>query len=1028
MRPRTQNPSRLLARIRSHNLTEYSDSELRAAAQHLQSRAVAGTADDLLPECYAIVAEAIDRRLGVWRLFESSATTDLGGKDAPFVAETISDVATQRRYRRTGDILLPADFYQAVRRQDSHNRLRFRPTDEQVLAGIHLYRGRVVQMDAGEGKTVAIAFAAALRAIVGRRVHVITANEYLADRDSALLEPVYRSLGLSSGALLGYMEAGERRHVYGRSIIYGAMRELGFDYLRDNLKSDTTEFVQQPFDVAIIDEADHALIDEAFTPIIISGNPVGSTRSAVRVNAAVEDMVAVQFAIARELAEGLDASNSQSDDHIRLLATLSLAEPDNPWLQQHYATHPRAMPRIRALADDEHDTLITGLCYAINPDKRYVTLTDRGREYLEHLLGPIFDIPAPESGDAPDRGQEAPGGRRGKRSPERRRAQRYRLPNQVSQALRAHLLLQRDVDYLVDDEGVVLIDPYTGRPKPDSIYQHGLQSAVEAREGVIVRPENETLAQISVSGLVSRYRSVAGITGTAAPAAGELRRKYGLQVALIPPAQTAKRVSQPPLVYRSRLDKLAAVVNQVAARHSTGQPVLVGTRTVEQSEDMGRLLAERGIPHQVLNAVTTHAEASIVRDAGGLGAVTVATHMAGRGTDILLEPDLDSRIAGRCAGEIQRLLTDESTDVGLADIVCPSSEQADVFHTELSNVGLFVVDRSHDGCVLSARAIGDAGVRQGRATLHVGLGLCVIGTEVHDSSRITLQLSGRSGRQGQFGMTMTLLSLEDRLVIQDAEAILKLAHCQAQDAAGRPCYTGPDVSRRIQQLQEAADHEGEAQRALIQDYAAELDRQTHLCHQRRQQLIDLSSDPAGVILLCHQVTQRVASRLSARHLSVYVDDDYPVRFSLLQAEVWQDFGADCSDLYGTDLAEMPEALTALLSVQLDRQASRVGVAAFPELARLLFLQIGGELWSGHIANLQDLLAVELLSSRSHKSAVAAYISRCLDAWGAFRVSVDDEFLPRLATMPLSLSNESAPAPVSASSETGRLLALRNLTP
>ena len=1028
MPSRAQNPTRLLAQIRSHDFTAQSDAELRHAVQELQPKAQAAKPDDLLTQCFAIVAEAVDRRLGVWRLFDDPSQPDFSGESVPLVLQSIADVVSQRRYRRPGDILLPAAFYQAARRQDSDHRLRFQATDEQILAGIHLYRGRVVQMDAGEGKTVAIAVAAALHALAGRRVHVITANEYLAERDASLLEAVYRSLGLTSGVLLGHMEAGERRHVYGSSIVYGAMRELGFDYLRDNLKATATECVQQPLDVAIADEADHALIDEAFTPLIISGNPMGGTRSAVRVNGAIADMIALQRIQILQMVNDSEKSNGEPKDQLSLLATLSLADPGNPALLRRGAAYPRLLRQARALAEDEHDALAAGLHYAIQPEKRYVTLTDQGRAYLEHRLGPIFDLAATEHGKTSNPVQQPPVRRQQGASAERPLARRYRLANQVSQALRAHLLLQRDVDYLVDDDSVVLIDPYTGRPKPDSIYQQGLQPAVEAREGVTVRPENETLAQISVSGLVSRYRGVAGITGTAASSAGEFRRKYGLEVAIVPPLHPPKRVNQPPLIYQTRQDKLAAVVDEVAIRHRTGQPVLVGTRTVEQSEELAHLLDERGIPHQVLNAVTTHAEAGIVHNAGTFGSVTVATHMAGRGTDILLEPGLDASIAKRTFDEVQRLLTSESTDVGLVDVTCPSQEQADVIYTKLCSTSTFTINRSADSCTLSVQPKGGTGGRTERTTLHVALGLCVIGTEVHDSSRITLQLNGRSGRQGQFGITKTFLSLEDRLVNLDAEVILKLTHCQAQDAAGRACYTGPDVSRRIQQLQDAADREGEAQRALMQDFAAELDRQTHLYHQRRQQVIALAADPDGITDLCHQATRRVVSRLYARHLGGGVDDDYAPRFARLQDELRQDFSADCSELYGTGLAEMPEALTALLAQRLARQAARAGNDVFPELARLLYLQVCSELWSGHLATLRDLLAVELLSSRNHKSAVAAYFRRCQDAWQTFWESADDEFLSRLTTMLLSVPDESATAPVVASTETERLLSQGGISP
>ena len=294
--------------------------------------------------------------------------------------------------------------YQAARRQDEQGILRFRATDEQILAGIHLFRGKVAQMAAGEGKTAAIAFPAALHAILGNPVHVVTSNDYLAERDAALLEPLYQSLGLSAGAVLAHMEDGERRHVYRRDIVYGAMRELGFDFLRDNLKSAPGERVQQRSGlsdtVAIVDEADHALIDEAFTPMIISGNPVGGTRSAVRVNGIVAEMTGLQRSLASELAGCLappdNAPRAKSGGQLPLLAELLLAEPDSPALLQHFAVHPRRMRQAWTLAEQDYDALTAGLYYAIHPGNRVVTLVEKGRDFLERRLGGFHDGGAPD--------------------------------------------------------------------------------------------------------------------------------------------------------------------------------------------------------------------------------------------------------------------------------------------------------------------------------------------------------------------------------------------------------------------------------------------------------------------------------------------------------------------------------------------------------------------------------------------------------------------------------------------------------
>ncbi len=1023
MRPRRTSPSTLLARVRDHDLAALSDAGLRKDFRRLAERSGDSADDDLLPECYAICSEAIDRRLGAWRLFDESPIVHVPGEDGA-IAAAVASVAEQRRYRRPGDILLPARFYETVRRSDTGGRLRFRPTDEQLLAAIHLFRGRVVQMVAGEGKTVAISISAALHAALGRSVHVITANDYLADRDWALLEPVYRSLGITSGSVPAHMEEAERRHVYGRQVVYGTMRELGFDYLRDHLKTGPGDRVQQPLDVAIVDEADHALVDESFTPLIISGNSLGSTRTATRVDAAVADLVRLQRELATEIGVQMEGGQIRSTDVVRLAATLLLADPESPALLRAFSAHPRLQRQARAMAEDEDAGLTDGLYYAVHPRRGQVTLTEQGREHLERQLGTVFGEGGPD--DVRVSGGQVPLSV----TAARRQARRYGLANQVSQALRAHLLLQRDVDYLVDGDSIVLIDAHTGRPKPDSIYQHGLQSAVEAREGVTVQPERESLAQISVAGFVGQYRQLAGITGTASTAAGEFRRKYGLDVSAVPPALPAKRVSRPPLVYETREDKLAAVVDEVQARHRTGQPVLVGTRTVEQSEELCRLLDERGIPHRVLNAVTTHAEAAVVREAGAFGAVTVATHMAGRGTDILLGPDLDRRVTRQSAAEISRLLESGFRDVA---VDCASPEQAELLAAELSGWTDRAVSRpsSGSGLSVSVRDLGVLSRSEGNevraladmvAGMDFALGLCVIGTEVHDSTRITLQLNGRSGRQGQFGLAQTFLSLEDRLVSLDAEAILKLTGSRRTDAAGRACYTGEAVSRRIQALQDAADLEGEAGRAYMQDYAAEFDRQTGIYHRRREELIGVgSADPGDMRRLTEGIVRRASTRLVAAHLGVDVDGDYALRFQRLRSELRRDYGVDCEALYGEDLSLLPGEIAALLSSRLEDRAREAGEERFAELARLLYLRVCSDLWPGHIAALRDSVAVELLGTHGHKSAVASHIRRCSDELSRFWEAVEEEFLSRLCTMPLATDQEPPPTTVTVSSETELLL-------
>ena len=724
-----------------------------------------------------------------------------------------------------------------------------------------------------------------------------------------------------------------------------------------------------------------------------------------------------------------EASNTKRGEQAQGLARLLLAEPDSPALQRHFADQPRSLRRAWVLAEDRDSELTAGLYYAVHPGSRFVTLTEKGRDFLEQRLGPFYD-----GGDSPSAlpQRDLPLMERRRRDGRVSRSQsrRYGLGNQVLQSLRARLLLKRDVDYLVDGDGVALIDQHTGRPKPDNIYQHGLQAAVEAKEGVTVRPDSETLAWISASGFVGLYGQVSGITGTAVSAAGEFRRKYGLEVTVVPPVRTPMRANLPVRVFPSRKDKIAAVADEVADRHRMGQPVLAATRTVEQSEELSSELERRGTPHQLLNAVTTHAEARIVREAGRLGAVTVSTPLAGRGTDIVLEPGLNGRLAQRCIEEIHLLLAEEA---GAVDIGCPSPEQADVLHAEMERTGLFDIDDRPD---LGLRVKPRGGDGQGEVRrIEFALGLCVIGTEIYDSRRVEFQLRGRSGRQGEFGLAQTFLSLEDRPVSLDADRILKLSGCRGTDGAGRVCYTGPEVARRIERLQAAADREGEAQRSLMQDYAAEFDRQTNLYHQCRWQIMESTSIPD----LCRETARRVALRLAVQHLGLDADDHYPHRFQRLTEETRLDYGVDCSELYGTDLALMPEELSTLFIARMDSQASILSLDNPPipslsgggsepalslpkewgrlsRVARLLWLQVCGELWPTHIAGLRDSMASQLLNSLNHKSAVAQYIRRSNEAWREYWELVDAEFLSRLIAFPLSPPQDESPVEISRETE------------
>ena len=552
--------------VRNIDLSQASDSELRARAAELKRV----TPDDhTMSECFAIIDETIRRRIGAWQVFDQGfdgadigryrdPAHDLVGSDET-IAETLSFVAEESTSRYFADIDLPLEFYSAIRESSLADALRFEPTDEQIAAGRLMLDRTVVEMDAGEGKTVAAAFPAITQALSGHNVHVITANDYLALRDAELLAPAYEFLGLTVGTVLSHMSDAERRSAYRRDIVYGTLREVGFDYLRDNLRHSRADMVQGDLEVAIVDEADHALVDDGRTPLIISGKPGGSVRSVFRVKQAVAELIDEQKRLVSEIVDGLpDAIGKQNVDRY---AKLFLADPRNPTIVGAIASDERFLGRLRATIDTYSEDgieneLTNGLLYTTDYRRGLVALTVLGIAFVEVRLGPVFDaadLHAELVAIGDDRSEPLEERRRRQEAVSRRISRQYGIANQVHQMLRAYLLLTRDEDYIVADGKVVLIDDLTGRRKTDSKYQYGLQAALEAKEGVRVRPDPQTQAYLTVEGLVRQYGHVSGMTGTALEARETFRRSYGLDVARVEPAGPSRRVDRPPHVHATRL-------------------------------------------------------------------------------------------------------------------------------------------------------------------------------------------------------------------------------------------------------------------------------------------------------------------------------------------------------------------------------------------------------------------------------------------------------------------------------------------
>ena len=966
--------------VRGFHLTNVSDAELRARADDLRHGALD---DDALTECFAVIDETIRRRIGAWQAFDPEfehadidqyrdPTHDLVASDN-VIAETLAYVAEESASQYFADIDLPSEFYNAIEDSSLADVLRFEPTDEQIAAGRLMLDRTVVEMDAGEGKTVAAAFPAITQALSGRKVHVLTANDYLALRDAELLAPAYEFLGLTVGAALSHMSDAERRTAYRRDIVYGTLREIGFDYLRDNLRHSRGDMVQSGLEVAIVDEADHALVDDGRTPLIISGKPSGSVRSIFRVKQAVDGLIEEQERVVASLADSL--SDESATPRVERYAKVLLADPRNDAIVSAAARDPRLLGRARAVIDTYSEDgleneLTEGLLYTTDPRRGLVALTSSGSDYVEGRLGPVFDaadLHAELAAIESDRSVPLTERRRRQEAVSKRISRQYGIANQVHQMLRAYVLLARDEDYIVADGQVILIDDLTGRRKTDSKYQYGLQAALEAKEGVRVRPDPQTQAYLTVEGLVRQYGHVSGMTGTALEARETFRRSYGLDVARVEPASPSRRVDRPPRVHTTQGEKLEAIVEEVVYWNRIGRPVLVGTRTVEQSEEISRLLSEAQVVHNRLDAVRDEDEARIVREAGAFDAVTVSTNMAGRGTDILLDDDLDEKVTDRFVRILKERLDTE-----------PHSVRVDCGHPDVVEALAGRIGDLGSPFHVSETALFIEGI-DSEVTMEFGLGLHVIGTEMNEAARVDRQLRGRSGRQGQHGSSRFVLSLEDRPFVT---ASRRLSNSDVEDAG-----------RLVEQVQSSIERDAEALRIVSYDLARIIERQALNYYRARNAVLDDESFDET----CREMARDVVDRLVERLLRPSIMGDYSPRFDDLADTVRLDFGIDIEDLHGLGAESLSEEIFEAAITRFGDVQAALGARKYHRLVKTMALQVNDGLWTQHLDLVQDLIVNAQLSMAGHNSVVAELVFRAEDAYRKFMEQAADRFVSRLAT-------------------------------
>ena len=1048
-----------LREIRRLDFTSHSDSELRDTIELLAHGVQGGHSEDNLPTVFAVVNESISRRQGAWRFFDpadpataersllryhaladrvsktidfqraASKWVDIGSKCwesfdravAPvlvrhrlepaerILVRAILFVSQRSQAEYTANILLPACFYQALREADDDGALAFQVTDEQILAGILLYRGKIVEMNAGEGKTIAAVFPSVLHAVRGKSVHVITANDYLAGRDADWLAPVYESLGVSVSAVVDVMDEPERRFAYGKDVVYGALREFAFDFMRDNLKLSSSETVQQRLDVAIVDEADHALIDEANIPLIISGGDGVTPKITAKLRAAIEQLINQQRAAVSALEQELERTPSGSKDYFLVLARLYLADPDSTALRQVFSIRPKYAKRVlRVIAecrvDDEYDSLTSNLCYWTDDDGKTMCLTGKGLDLVESRLGALFDDQAlQEQLTSIQANQNLPLAFRRKEMDKLNRslARRQDQMHQVVRMLWGYVLLKKDLDYLVRDDRVVLIDKHTGRGRPDTRYHYGLQAALEIKEGLPVQPDHEVLGRISVRGFLSRYDDVSGMTGTAMASKSEFERAYGLEVIAVPPSHPVKRTDLEPRMYLSKQDKLQAIIDEVRFCHRMGRPVLIGAHSIDESETISQLLRREGIEHNLLNAANDLEEDRIIREAGLFGAVTVATDMAGRGTDIILKPGSDRRIADCYAALVSESLAE---GVGAVTLKCPGNDAAQILLSALDTGSLDYSVATTD-CADSTDVIVSANAGPADApavTLDFGLGLYVIGAGNSDNARVDHQLMGRSGRQGDFGVSRFFSSSEDRFLKfgPSGEGLTGTA----TDLAGRAYHEGEPLTRHLEKLQKDAERDAESRRARTEEYTRVLEAQSFAYYETRKEILRMVSFQP---FLRRLVAQK-AGQLAQKHFPASLVDDYDRQFAGLSEELELDYKVAASGLQGLDLSLLEDEIAILIDARLEKSRERFTGEEFEKLGELLYLQTGDELWRDHMSHVQSLILSTQLLGHNGRGDLAAYTLASFEAYDQLQARIIDIFLPKLAAFPNGPAKETQP--------------------
>ena len=829
--------------------------------------------------------------------------------DAQLAAKTV-EFKGRLDNGETLDGLLPEAF--ATVREAAVRVLGLRPYRVQLVGGVVLHQGRIAEMKTGEGKTLVATLPAYLNALTGKGVHIVTVNDYLAKRDSEWMGKIYRFLGLSVGLIIHGLDKAQRQAAYAADITYGTNNEMGFDYLRDNMSLYAGELVQRGHSFAIVDEVDSILIDEARTPLIISGMGEKSTQ--------MYDM---------------------AEMFVRSLKKLVIAETDE-----------KAEEDVNIDAD-----------YIVDEKARTATLTARGISKAEEYFH-VENLSDPENST---------------------------LNHHINQAIKAHGVMKRDIDYVIKDGQVIIVDEFTGRLMFGRRYSEGLHQAIEAKERVTVERESKTLATITFQNYFRLYNKLSGMTGTALTEEEEFGTIYKLDIIEIPTNRPLARKDDHDVVYKTEAAKYRAVIEQIKECHTKGQPVLVGTVSIEKNEYLSKLLTKEGIKHNLLNAKNHEREAEIVAQAGKLGAVTVATNMAGRGTDIML------------GGNAEFLSKNDLRKAGFSDeLIAEATGYAETDNQEILDARKMFAESMEKH---KAEIAGEADrVREAG-------GLFIIGTERHDSRRIDNQLRGRAGRQGDPGETRFYLSLDDDLMrLFGGERMTSLM--DRLDIGEDMPIENKMLTKGIENAQTSVESRNFQARKSTLEYDDVMNKQREIIYGQRKQVLD------GMDI--HEIiTGMISSLIAATVSSAFGEqkrldsDSFRAMMAGLEGTFFPKSALPAEDISSMDAEALTrlftdKALEFYAAKEAEIAAAKEANPGFPdmrELERVIMLRVVDEYWMEHIDAMQDLRQGIRLRAYAQSNPVDAYKAESLHMFEEMISAIQEETVRRLYSVRIKSGQE-----------------------